>query len=68
MSKPDWAARLQRTFERKYQKGVMAERKRISDWIEANRRAIIWDEDYTIWRDSFDSETLLDFIHGEKND
>ena len=27
--KPDWAVRLQRTFERRYQAGVLAERERI---------------------------------------
>lgn len=33
--KPDWAVRLQRTFERRYQAGVLAERERIIKLLEA---------------------------------
>ena len=31
--KPDWAVRLQRTFERRYQAGVLAERERIVEIV-----------------------------------
>lgn len=48
--------------------GRIYERKRISDWIDAHRRAVILDDDCTIWRDSFNSEELLDFIHEEESD
>jgi hypothetical protein len=34
MSKPEWAERLQRTFKRKYQEGVEAERARILEGIQ----------------------------------
>jgi hypothetical protein len=43
--------------------GVRKERKRISDWIEENRRYIEIDEGVGIYRDSFDSESLLKFIN-----
>ncbi len=34
MNKPDWATRLQRTFQRKYDAGVQAERERIISLLE----------------------------------
>lgn len=34
MTKPDWAERLQRTFNRKYNEGIQAERKRILDLLK----------------------------------
>lgn len=43
--------------------GVRKERKRISDWIEENRRYIELDAGVGIYRDSFDSESLLKFIN-----
>ena len=41
------------------------ERKRITDWIESNRRYIEIDAGIGIYRDSFNSEDLLKFINGE---
>ena len=41
------------------------ERKRITDWIESNRRYIEIDAGVGIYRDSFDSESLLKFINGD---
>lgn len=35
MTKPDWAERLQRTFDRKYKDGVKTERNRILEALEA---------------------------------
>lgn len=47
--------------------GIAAERKRIRDWIESNRRAFELDDDVFLYRDGFDSEDLLRFIDsGEK--
>jgi hypothetical protein len=42
--------------------GIAAERKRIRDWIESNRRAFELDDDVFIYRDGFNSEDLLKFI------
>ena len=42
--------------------GIAAERKRIRDWVESNRRAFELDDDVFIYRDSFTSEDLLRFI------
>jgi hypothetical protein len=42
--------------------GIAAERKRIRDWVESNRRAFELDDDVFIYRDSFTSEDLLKFI------
>jgi len=42
--------------------GIAAERKRIRDWVESNRRAFEFSEEVTIYRDSFNSEDLLKFI------
>lgn len=47
--------------------GIAAERQRIRDWVEKNRRALEFDEDTVMYRDSFNSEDLLKFIDsGEK--
>jgi hypothetical protein len=43
--------------------GVRKERERISNWIEENRRYIEIDAGIGIYRDSFDSESLLKFIN-----
>ena len=41
--KPDWAVRLQRTFERRYQAGVLAERERIIKLLEDDTmRRDVW--------------------------
>lgn len=46
--------------------GVAEERKRIRDWIEDNRRAFEIDDEVFFYRDSFNSEDLLNFIDGKK--
>lgn len=43
--------------------GIAEERKRISDWIEANRSVIELDEDTVMYRDHFSSQDLLDYIN-----
>lgn len=43
--------------------GVRKERERISNWIKENRRYIEIDAGIGIYRDSFDSESLLKFIN-----
>lgn len=50
------------------QDGVAEERKRIRDWIEDNRRAFEFDEGVLFYRDSFNSEDLLNFIDGKKRE
>lgn len=47
--------------------GEAAERQRIIDWINAHRTCIELGDDATIYRDHFDSESLLKFIEGNKN-
>ena len=42
--------------------GSDAERKRILDWIENNRSSIELVDDVYIYRDHFDSESLMEFI------
>ncbi len=44
------------------QDGIAAERKRIRDWVESNRRAFELEDDVFIYRDGFNSEDLLKFI------
>lgn len=47
--------------------GTAEERARIRDWVLVNRRGFELAEDVVIYRDSFDSESLLEFIDsGEK--
>jgi hypothetical protein len=48
--------------------GVAEERKRIRDWIESNRRKLEFSDDVFIYRDSFNSEDLIDFIDGKKRE
>jgi hypothetical protein len=36
VSKPDWAERLQRTFQRRFEAGVKSERQRIVKLLEAH--------------------------------
>ena len=48
--------------------GVAEERKRISEWIEANRRYIELDAGVGIYRDNFDSQSLLKFINQENDE
>jgi hypothetical protein len=46
----------------------LAERLRITNWVESNRRYIEIDAGIGIYRDSFNSESLLAFINQEKNE
>lgn len=48
--------------------GIAQERKRIRDWVENNRRAFEFDEGVFIYRDSFNSEDLLNFIDEKKRE
>ena len=40
-------------------------RQRIADWVREHRRAIELGDDVVMYRDGFDSESLLEFIEGE---
>lgn len=51
--------------EQEYQAGVRAERDRIIEWIEANRSAIELEPDNNLYRDHFNSQSLLAFIKEE---
>ena len=42
--------------------GIAEERARVSDWVITNRRAIELSDDVVMYRDSFSSEDLIDFI------
>ena len=44
---------------------IAKERKRISDWVEENRKYIELDAGVGIYRDNFDSQSLLKFINKE---
>jgi hypothetical protein len=48
--------------------GIAEERQRIRDWVESNRRAFEIDDGVFFYRDSFDSEDLLNFIDGKKKE
>jgi hypothetical protein len=48
--------------------GIAEERQRIKDWIESNRRKLEFSDDVFIYRDSFNSEDLIDFIDGKKRE
>jgi hypothetical protein len=48
--------------------GVAEERERIRDWVEDNRRAFEIDDGVFFYRDSFNSEDLLNFIDGKKKE
>jgi hypothetical protein len=52
-------------WNRGIEEGVKRERERIANWIRENRRAIELADDVFLYRDSFDSESLLEFIEGE---
>jgi hypothetical protein len=45
-----------------YEKGIRLERERILKWIESNRSAIEIDAGINVYRDHFDSESLIEFI------
>ena len=46
--------------------GSLKERERIVAWIEENRSAIEFEPGEIIYRDHFNSQSLLAFIKGEK--
>lgn len=48
--------------------GIAEERQRIKDWIESNRRKLEFSDDVFMYRDSFNSEDLIDFIDGKKRE
>jgi len=48
--------------------GIAQERKRIRDWVEDNRRAFEIDDGVFFYRDSFNSEDLLNFIDEKKRE
>ena len=48
--------------------GIAEERQRIKDWIGDNRRKLEFSDDVFIYRDSFNSEDLMDFIDGKKRE
>jgi len=48
--------------------GIAQERKRIRDWVENNRRAFEIDDGVFFYRDSFNSEDLLNFIDEKKRE
>jgi hypothetical protein len=46
--------------------GIAEERKRILDWVRDNRREFEIDEGVIFYRDSFNSEDLINFIEERK--
>ena len=65
VNKPDWAERLQRSRKRQYEKGWADCEQRLIEWIKENRSAIELEPGEYIYRDHFDSESLIEFIKGE---
>jgi hypothetical protein len=53
--------------EQEYQEGVRAERERIIKWIEENRSALELEPGEYLYRDHFNSQSLITFIKGENN-
>ena len=51
--------------EQEYQAGVREERERIIKWIEENRSGIEFEPGEYIYRDHFNSQSLISFIKGE---
>ena len=49
------------------QDGIAEERKRILDWIEEHRQKFELADGAYIYRDHFDSTTLIEFINAEEN-
>lgn len=59
---------LDTSYEFGHTMGIADERERIIKWIDAHRRGLEVDAGIVLYRDSFDSESLLDFINsGEKH-
>jgi len=55
-----------RRIEQIEREATLAERARITSWIEENRSGIEFEPGEVIYRDHFTSESLLAFIKGEK--
>jgi hypothetical protein len=47
--------------------GIAKERQRIIDWIEEHRSCLELADDVTMYRDHFDSESLIEFIKEKTN-
>lgn len=58
----DETDRLLAPWKRGIEEGVKRERERIANWVRENRRAFELDAGIYIYRDSFDSVSLLEFI------
>ena len=54
-----------RRIEEIKREATLAERERITAWIEENRSALEFEPGEVIYRDHFTSESLLTFINGE---
>lgn len=55
-----------RMFDLGMNKGMEIERERIINWIEENRSKIELEAGIFVYRDHFDSESLLNFINENK--
>ena len=56
--------KIGRSFIAIFDAGVELERTRIIEWIEENRSALELEPGEYIYRDHFNSESLLEFIKG----
>ena len=57
--------KIGRSFVAIFDAGVELERTRIIEWIEANRSDIELEPGEVIYRDHFNSQSLIAFIKGE---
>jgi hypothetical protein len=56
--------RLLAPWKRGIEEGVKRERERIADWVREHRSTIEIADGVFIYREHFDSESLLEFIEG----
>jgi hypothetical protein len=61
----DGLLKTARSFVGVFDAGVESERTRILSWIEENRSAIEIEPGENIYRDHFNSQSLIAFIKGE---
>ena len=61
----DGLLKTARSFVGVFDAGVESERTRILQWIEENRSAIEIEPGENIYRDHFNSQSLIAFIEGE---
>lgn len=61
----DGLLKTARSFVDVFDAGVESERTRILSWIEENRSAIEIEPGENIYRDHFNSQSLIAFIKGE---